>query len=92
MADILVNNFFFISERIVLKHATNILRLTSDFEVQHYLDDLEHNKEILRLKIDCQKRLDVHLNLKQVISELYCFSFCNVNVLKLYQIIKTNDI
>lgn len=86
-----MSNFFFILERIVLKHATHIIKLNDELEVQHYLKGLEENKEILKLKMDCRKRIDVYLRLKQVLYELYCFSFCNENVLKLCDYVSIKD-
>lgn len=80
----LQRNFFFVLERIVLKHAIKIVKFHHDLDVQHYLED---NKEIKTLTIICSKQLDMNFRIKQMLYELYCFSFCNANVLKLCNVI-----
>lgn len=76
----LETHYFFILERILLKHANYILKLNDEFKVQHYLKE---NEEVMKLKINQLKTKDVYFKIKQILYELYCFSFCNANILKL---------
>lgn len=84
VTEILQNNFFFILEGNVLRHAIKILKFGHEFEVRHYLED---NKEVKRLANICHERIEINFRIKQMLYELYCFSFCNVNILKLCNVI-----
>lgn len=80
---ILQNNFFFVLERLILKNAIFILKCNNKVEICHYLKEDEQLQKLISI---CQRQLNIYFKIKQLIYELYCFSFCNENILSLCDI------
>ncbi|XP_023016696.2 uncharacterized protein isoform X1 [Leptinotarsa decemlineata] len=79
--------FFFVLEKIILEHATNLVCKENELDVCQYYVNLEGDYKFLRLREICRKNDTVGLKLKTLIYELYCMSCCNENVLKLIDLI-----
>lgn len=60
------------------------MKFSQEFEVRHYLED---NQDVRKLAIICHEQVEVNFRIKQMLYELYCFSFCNVNIMKFCNVI-----
>ncbi|KAJ8972448.1 hypothetical protein NQ314_000181 [Rhamnusium bicolor] len=86
--DLIFEKFPFLLERLILKYSANILCLNEEIDVDLYFINLEDDKKIAKIRTLCKQNTLIHHKLRSLIYELYCYSFCNVNVLKLLDFIK----
>ncbi|XP_044260795.1 uncharacterized protein LOC123008836 [Tribolium madens] len=80
LREILVKDFIFLYENIVLSLCTRIIQL-HDAQIPQFFATLLCDKQYLILKSLCSNN-KFRLKLKNLLFELYGFSFCNVNLLK----------
>lgn len=80
LSNFITNNFGFIVEKLVIQFCTEIIKLKDEAEVSKYFTSLVNNPKIIRLQDVCAKNLGFYYKLKDVINELFVFSYCNENV------------
>jgi hypothetical protein len=76
----IVKHFMFVYEKIVIDFCTKLIQLEQE-EVVNFFETLLFNTEYVIIKEMCVDK-NFELKLKQILYELYSYSFCNDNILK----------
>ncbi|XP_066153579.1 uncharacterized protein [Euwallacea fornicatus] len=78
----IVTKFPWIVEKIIISCCAEIIKLTDGSQVSEYYASLDKNKALLKVRKECTANLELFLKLKNLIFELFVFSYCNENVYK----------
>ncbi|XP_066251498.1 uncharacterized protein [Euwallacea similis] len=76
----IVAKFPWIVEKIIISCCAEIVKLRDSSQVSEYYASLDMNKAILKVRKECTENLELFLKLKNLIFELFIFSYCNENV------------
>ncbi|XP_060533834.1 uncharacterized protein LOC132706498 [Cylas formicarius] len=83
-SDYVIENFPFLTEKILIRSCKEIIKLKEDREVVNYFENLEFDPRVKRIRSICSKDRIFYCSCKSLIYQLYCYSYCNKNILKLH--------
>lgn len=80
--DILDKEFPFTYEKIILNYCTEIIQLNNEIEVNEYFENMLNRSSFKSLSYFCATNKLFCDKIKNLINEIYFYSYCNVNLLK----------
>ncbi|KAL3272095.1 hypothetical protein HHI36_022557 [Cryptolaemus montrouzieri] len=80
------DNFFFILENDVMEMCTRLIELEENNQIQSFFHDIKQEDGFSHLKTICGRNPHLSAKIKNVFYVLYCYSFCNVNILNLLKL------
>lgn len=86
LSEIFVKDFIFVFEIIILDICTQIIQLEEE-QVTEFLENLICDKKYLTVENLCRNEV-IKLKFRNLVFELYNFSFCNRNLLKFVNLFK----
>ncbi|CAH0549439.1 unnamed protein product [Brassicogethes aeneus] len=82
VVNFIILNFPFAYEKITIKLCKNILKCQNEQEINNFFTDLGDNKHYKLIQNICLENIELTYKIKSIIYELFCYSYCNENVLR----------